>query len=211
MGKFKDLTGQRIGLLTVLHLTDKTKYKHKSLVWMCQCDCGNTKEISGAQLTQAKSCGCVALHRKETFGQRNIGVTPLHALPLQESTKRTHFAEYKRSAARRSYPFELLEDEFRSLIFQNCYYCDSPPSKLRVDRRRPEGSYLSNGIDRIDNSIGYKMNNCVPCCFVCNRAKDTLTIEEFKIWVKRLVSHLALDSKCDQYKANHTTFKENHE
>jgi 5-methylcytosine-specific restriction endonuclease McrA len=35
------------------------------------------------------------------------------------------------------------------------------------------------GIDRVDNSIGYTPDNCVPCCTQCNRIKlDHLTYEE---------------------------------
>ena len=53
-----DLTGQRFGRLTVIRKTNLTG-KSK---WLCQCDCGNTKEILGYNLTSGthtKSCGCL--------------------------------------------------------------------------------------------------------------------------------------------------------
>ena len=31
-----------------------------------------------------------------------------------------------------------------------------------------------NGIDRIDSSKGYSLDNCVPCCPLCNRLKSDL-------------------------------------
>lgn len=43
-----NLIGQRFGKLTVLEETDKRK--NKSVVWKCQCDCGNIVEYSTKQL-----------------------------------------------------------------------------------------------------------------------------------------------------------------
>lgn len=42
-----------------------------------------------------------------------------------------------------------------------CYYCKMKDKK-----------YL-NGIDRLNNSIGYMRNNTVPCCDICNNLKNT--------------------------------------
>jgi len=36
-----------------------------------------------------------------------------------------------------------------------------------------------NGIDRIDNTKDYTLDNCVPCCKNCNYAKRTLTQHDF--------------------------------
>lgn len=53
-----NLIGQKFGRLHVLSLsrTDKHRNKH----WLCQCDCGNTNEVSTASLRKGtKSCGCL--------------------------------------------------------------------------------------------------------------------------------------------------------
>ncbi len=52
-----DLTGQQIGLLTVLHL-DKEK-NNKKRYWICKCECGNIKSIAAEHLLSqdTKSCG----------------------------------------------------------------------------------------------------------------------------------------------------------
>lgn len=34
------------------------------------------------------------------------------------------------------------------------------------------------------------MENCVPCCKVCNSAKGTLTPSEFLSWRQRIAAHL---------------------
>lgn len=57
----KDLTGQRFGKLVVLSPTDK-RMDSGSIVWHCQCDCGNTAEVSASRLVRGKvrSCGCLS-------------------------------------------------------------------------------------------------------------------------------------------------------
>ena len=54
-----NLIGERFGRLTVIKKCD---YKiNKGAVWLCQCDCGKTKEVSGKSLRSGtcKSCGCL--------------------------------------------------------------------------------------------------------------------------------------------------------
>lgn len=59
--RHKDLTGQRFGKLVVLSPTEK-RMDNGSIVWRCQCDCGNTAEVSARRLTRGKvrSCGCLS-------------------------------------------------------------------------------------------------------------------------------------------------------
>lgn len=60
-GRRKDLTGQRFGKLVVLSPTDK-RMDSGSVVWRCQCDCGNMAEVSARRLMRGKSrsCGCLS-------------------------------------------------------------------------------------------------------------------------------------------------------
>lgn len=57
--KQKDLTGKRFGKLVVLRKTDKRK--RGSVMWECQCSCGNKclKPTNELNLGTATSCGCV--------------------------------------------------------------------------------------------------------------------------------------------------------
>lgn len=56
--KGKDLTGIRIGKLTVMEPTKERV--HRLVVWKCQCDCGNTVDVwqSNLQKGFTTSCGC---------------------------------------------------------------------------------------------------------------------------------------------------------
>ena len=59
-----DLTGQRFGKLTVLRCTPARK--QGSVLWACQCDCGNIVLVKANDLTkgQTKSCGCLRKRKK---------------------------------------------------------------------------------------------------------------------------------------------------
>ena len=68
-----DLTGQRFGMLIVLHEADR-KGKNGELYWHCRCDCGNEKDFIGQNLKKGftKSCGCTkgAIIGEDLTGQR---------------------------------------------------------------------------------------------------------------------------------------------
>lgn len=73
-----NLVGQRFGRIVVLERADdeidKKSGKHKTR-WLCQCDCGNQKNIRGASLTSGKvrSCGCLHKEISKKLGQKNKG------------------------------------------------------------------------------------------------------------------------------------------
>lgn len=60
MGAIVDMTGQRIGRLTVL---ERDFSKKGVAYWICQCDCGNKVSIRGSNLRDknhpTQSCGCL--------------------------------------------------------------------------------------------------------------------------------------------------------
>lgn len=78
--------------------------------------------------------------------------------------------QYRASSKKRGYEFSLSKDEFEVLIQKPCVYCGTEPSPV-------------NGVDRVDNSVGYVPDNCVPCCGTCNKAKGTMTRGQFVDWI----------------------------
>ena len=73
-----DLRGKRFGLLVAVEPTDQRSYKG-SVMWRCQCDCGNTVIYSQDGLVNGnyKSCGC----------QKHSGVKAAHeSLTFVEGT-----------------------------------------------------------------------------------------------------------------------------
>ena len=68
----KDLIGQRFGRLVVLERANKpSTIKGGGAYWLCKCDCGNKKIVSGCKLRgdRVKSCGCLA---KELSSERQL-------------------------------------------------------------------------------------------------------------------------------------------
>lgn len=62
MGKFKDLTGQKFGRLTVVERAEDyvSPKGYKASRWLCQCDCGNEVIVRKSDLISQRtlSCGC---------------------------------------------------------------------------------------------------------------------------------------------------------
>ena len=58
MAKLIDLVGNKIGRLTVILKAHRDK---NHLYWLCECECGNEKLVSGGNLrgNLVKSCGCL--------------------------------------------------------------------------------------------------------------------------------------------------------
>ena len=57
----KDMTGQKIGRVTVIEFAGMGK--HRTALWRCKCDCGNEKIIDGALLRNGTSVSCGCLKR----------------------------------------------------------------------------------------------------------------------------------------------------
>lgn len=87
---------------------------------------------------------------------------------------RRRVSKLKASAKQRNIPIRLMAYEYESLLSQGCHYCGT--------------SLVSqNGtcLDRLDSNKGYTLQNVVPCCGICNRAKGVLSFDEFVSWIEK--------------------------
>jgi hypothetical protein len=84
---------------------------------------------------------------------------------------------YKKSARVRGIEFNLSKQQVTDLVSKNCHYCDEMNDKG------------VNGIDRIDNDIGYIIDNSVPCCTVCNYMKGELSKANFIGYCKNILAN----------------------
>jgi hypothetical protein len=99
---------------------------------------------------------------------------------IQFLVSRSHRV-YKKNAEIKGREFSLEHQDVENLIFQDCFYCGSPPEQLHGKYTIPY-----TGIDRIDSRIGYVLSNCVPCCHTCNTAKMDMSTNNFLEWIKRV-------------------------
>jgi hypothetical protein len=108
--------------------------------------------------------------------------------PAGEASFAHYYHLYKKNADYRNVSFELSKDQFRLLTKGNCFYCGAEPSMLHK-RLISNGAYLCNGVDRVDNAIGYTAENSVPCCTDCNMMKKAMSAEKFVSACRRIVGH----------------------
>lgn len=171
-GLYIDIANQRFGRLLVTGRGEdwKSRTGNKHIRWNWICDCGTTGRSTGNQLRagRAKSCGCFKKDPLTAFN--NV------------------YSDYTGSARRRGLSFMLSREVFREITSSACYYCGVPPSK--TETRAAVATYAYNGID---STLGYVLDNCVPCCFPCNSAKGILSESDFFSLIQRIYSkHLVV-------------------
>lgn len=119
---------------------------------------------------------------------------PDNRLPNGVSFINSLIYDYKRRCKRKGLNFNLDYDSFKNLILQNCHYCGQEPSNLgrktNLNNRlikRFNGQFNYNGIDRVNNDLGYSLDNVVPCCKLCNTMKFTLSKKQFLKQIQRII------------------------
>ena len=116
--KYIDLVNQRFDKLLVKERigTKIAKNGHTEIMYLCSCDCGNEREVSGANLRfkRVKSCGCFA---KGSSHIRN-------SKPIGDAAKKALYNQYKFRAKSRGYLFDLSVEQFKDITSKNCDYCD---------------------------------------------------------------------------------------
>jgi hypothetical protein len=176
--KNKDLVGNKINNLDVIAIFPSNGRQF----FECNCFCGNTFTVRADRLKDGgrQSCGCI---KGDIISQKN-------RLADNKGITNLVLKSYKDNAKKRKLNFELSIEEFNGFIFSNCYYCGQEPQLVKFTgyKNRRDRFISYNGIDRIDNNKGYILSNCVSCCKICNGAKSDYSFEEFRNWIKRLVS-----------------------
>jgi len=151
--------------------------------WHCECICGNLSIVSGASLRSgnSQSCGCLTKERSREATRLPEGVAAFNKL----------YGTYRGGAKRRGLLFELTKKDFRNLTQKSCYYCGVEPRQVSVAQKNT-GAYTYNGLDRVDNSRGYVLDNVVPCCGRCNKMKSSMLKGEFLGHIKRIYDYSIL-------------------
>jgi hypothetical protein len=185
--KYSIKIGDRFTRLTVIGTADPVKIISKSgksytrRYFHCICDCGKKVKLAGQNLVDngnTKSCGCLAKElRQQKRLSNNRGI--INQIILG----------YKRKERGGRFGWSLEYNDVAYLIQQPCYYCGTVNSNKKINRLNPAG-YEYNGIDRIDSSKGYTIDNVVPCCKTCNIAKRDMSQEYFINWIMKAALHI---------------------
>lgn len=187
-----DLLGQTFNFLTAIKDLGK---RHNAdghsmgTVWLCECICGNTREVLNKHLKNGStsSCGCKRVANAR-IGSAAAAKKKTNKTNWVDSVVRIKKSLYIKRARRDNKIFDLTLDQFQTLVTGTCIYCGVKPRLDPKDRNMSHKDLL--GIDRVDSAQGYVVDNCVSCCKTCNYAKAEQTVQEFKDWVKRVNNHL---------------------
>lgn len=156
MAKFIDLTGQRFGrLVAIKRVEDQISENgnHKTM-WLCKCDCGNTKVVSARELRKengTRSCGCYRSEYVSTFNR---------------NTKTIHGDRYTRIyrewVSMRARCRDMSKDGYGSKGICVCKeWSDPETGYLNFKHWSLLNGYADNlSIDRINYKGNYCPDNC---------------------------------------------------
>lgn len=170
------------GIKFVKHLGKSERNGYSLYKTVCTL-CGKEDEMPSYRFSRNSArCNCVEWKRIFTKP------TGRPALPDATSHIRKYYARYQKSAMESNLVFELTIGEFTDIVEKECIYCGTPPKERKIGATC-YGTYKCNGIDRVDNNIGYTKANSVPCCSECNFCKGTLNKDEFLELVQKVYEH----------------------
>lgn len=141
-------TGQRFGRLVTIAKVGRDKQGY--VIWRCQCDCGNEKDVSTKYLGKGtSSCGCLAkeqsVKRLTTHGKRYTRLYTVHHSMMQRCYN-PNAHEYCNYGAR---GIEVCAEWHDFLCFEewatsNGYDETAPQGKCTLDRINTDGNYEPN-------------------------------------------------------------------
>jgi hypothetical protein len=143
-----DLTGKKFGKLTVKELVGT---KNGVRYWLCECECGNTKEIRRDHLTKnfIKTCGCGAHPSKsEHKSWRGFGDIPLN-----------FYSNIKRGAESRNIKFDVSIEYLWDVYLKQGGKCALSGNLLKFGRVVKDRKTQTVSVDRIDSNLGYIEGN----------------------------------------------------
>lgn len=175
MSAHKDKTGTRYGKLLVTSYIGRDEEKRH--LWKLDCDCGGMKILPTSSLGKSKSCGCLRSKKRKNWFVRE-----------KDREKALLRREYLKLITRNGkYKERIMSySDYKTIVKKRCVYCGRTHSRTLIDNLTNKQVKI-NGIDRIDSNKGYNLENSEPCCMTCNRAKNTMTKEEFLRWVSKVV------------------------
>lgn len=188
--------GQKFNRLEILDIFKENNYWKVKV----KCDCGTIKTTNRHSVIsgRSRSCGCYSIENvKKYFTGRPskcrkekgyAGVTAA-------------IGQVKNSAKKRNIEYNLTREQAQFIMSKNCVYCNQPPSQFSLSRKSyknhsndgfKHSQFIHNGIDRIDSSIGYIYENCVPACGKCNVMKKDYSINEWFEHMQKIINNKAV-------------------
>lgn len=144
-------------------------------IFMCY-SCNDKVDFNNIKNNKCQKCNHLQNSCEKTRTRMN---------PLQDKLE-----GIKGGAKQINLTFDINDEYAKDLIIKRCKYCN-------------EFNELS-GIDRVDSTIGYEKNNCVPCCKFCNIMKSNKSLKNFQkiimyiVYVNKFTKNIN-ESKISKY------------
>lgn len=188
-----NLSGKTFGKFLVIKKVDSYKHKSNGRVtcrarYECLCECGRIQIVDAIKLRSGKRSQCINCSYKER---------PQSKSNLSNEQRLFNLSIIQRCKGK-DIKIDLTLEEFKDIIDKNCYYCGCKPklkNYLNCNRIVKKGELYANGIDRLDSNKGYNIENCVPCCKICNIMKSTLSEEEFISHIKKIIDNYGISKE----------------
>lgn len=169
-----DEIGNKYGKLNVIEFS-RTNNRGLKL-WRCSCDCGGELIVSGYYLRQGRrvSCGCIDRRKR---GQENYHWTGFGEI------SGSYWHRLKSGAKARNLEFEISKGEIWDLFISQDRKCNLTGVELRMcpsdADTRADLKLQTASLDRINSSIGYKIDNVQWVHKDVNKMKQSFSEEYF--------------------------------
>lgn len=97
---------------------------------------------------------------------------------IKERLPLRRFNRSKRKCFREERAWKITFQEYERIIDNPCHYCGQKHDEC------------GTGLDRIDSSIGYTLDNVVSCCGVCNMMKQSFDFEVFINYIQKIYNNV---------------------
>ena len=133
--------------------------------------CGNTITTRGYRLVNGntKSCGCFRLEVVRN-GEHHKRARK------KDVAFRQYLSQQEKQCKNQKSFLGVNRRGVQSVYILPCYYMGTAAVGAAQNKH---DVYVCNGIDRRDNSKGYTVENCVPCCFEVNAMKRDFSREVY--------------------------------
>ena len=146
MYKRNTLNGQRFGKLTVIR--ENGRNKDRQIMWLCQCDCGNTKTVRGKDLLSGhtQSCGCrqkeVVSALRTVHGDRDARLYSVWKT-MKKRCENSNHKDFKNYGALGVVVCDEWHDytKFKEWAIKTGYDENAPRGSCTIDRIDPYGNY----------------------------------------------------------------------
>ena len=167
--------------------------------WVVKCiKCGKEQQQNVGNMKKHKKDTCFYCEHPDSV-KAAFNRTRLDKMPIDERIYyyyKNNVEKNNNKPGAKQKPFELTLEQYTKLIHSDCFYCGNKPTSDNIwnksgKRKCDDELIYINGVDRINSSKDYTVDNCVSCCPICNKMKMDFDISLFyqqieKIYLKRL-------------------------